>query len=104
MTARSMGHGFDVSSDHRHKGAAQNHFSHLSGLGSKKGLNFEERDIFMVVRKEKNGTIMLLSQCRRATWMWLSCYRKGLGISYFSGSIVKLILEVFFMKRKGMDF
>nr|POE91817.1 hypothetical protein CFP56_65362 [Quercus suber] len=53
MMVRPMGPGFDVSSDHRHQGAAQNYFSPLSGLGSEKGLCFGERDDSMVVLGEK---------------------------------------------------
>ena len=48
-----MGLGIDVSSDNRHHGVTQNHFSHLSDLGSQKGLYFGERDNSMVVSGEK---------------------------------------------------
>ena len=52
-TASLMGLGNGVSSDHRHQGAAQNHFSPLLGLGSEKGLCFGERDNSIVVSDEK---------------------------------------------------
>ena len=52
-TTRLMGLGIDVSSDNRHHGVTQNHFSHLSDLGSQKGLYFGERDNSTVVSGEK---------------------------------------------------
>ena len=52
-TARLMGLGNGVSSDHRHQCAAQNHFFPLSSLGSEKGLCFGERDNSTVVLGEK---------------------------------------------------
>ena len=48
-----MGLGIDVSSDNWHHGAAQNHFSPLSDLGSQKDLCFGERDNSTVVSGEK---------------------------------------------------
>ena len=50
---RLMGLGNGVSSDHWYQGAAQNHFSPLSSLGSEKGLCFGERDNSTVVSSEK---------------------------------------------------
>ena len=52
-TTRPMGPRNVVSSDHRHQGATQNHFSSLTGLSSKKGLCFRERDNSTKVSGEK---------------------------------------------------